>query len=226
MIKTLFKSIREYKTPSILCPIVMIGEAVMEITIPYLMTFIIGELERLSETPGYEVNVKLIVIISVLMVVCALFALFCGVWGGKLAAKASCGFAHNLREDMYANLQSYSFSNIDKYSTASLITRITTDVGNVQMAYQMCIRMRGRAPLLFITSIVMTCLIEPIMALIFVGGSALLGIIVFICMFKVIPHFKMMFKKYDRLNGYPRCKIVRARGQRNSQNERSHCRSI
>ncbi len=200
MIKTLFKSIREYKTPSILCPIVMIGEAVMEITIPYLMTFIIGELERLSETPGYEVNVKLIVIISVLMVVCALFALFCGVWGGKLAAKASCGFAHNLREDMYANLQSYSFSNIDKYSTASLITRITTDVGNVQMAYQMCIRMLVRAPILFITSIVMTCLIEPIMALIFVGGSALLGIIVFICMFKVIPHFKMMFKKYDNLN--------------------------
>lgn len=200
MIKTLFKSVREYKTPSILCPIVMVGEAVMEIAIPYLMTFIIGELELLSQDPAYEVRVNRIIIVSVLMVVCALFALFCGVWGGKLAAKASCGFAHNLREDMYANLQSYSFSNIDKYSTASLITRITTDVNNVQNAYQMCIRMLVRAPILFITSVVMTCLIEPIMALIFVGGAVLLGIIVFICMFKVIPHFKMMFKKYDNLN--------------------------
>ena len=200
MIRTLLKSVREYKASSILCPIVMVGEAAMEIVIPYLMTFIIGELQNLSSIANYSVNTKKIIICSVLMVVCALFALFCGVMGGKLASKASCGFAHNLREDMYNNIQSYSFANIDNFSTSSLITRVTTEVTNVQNAYQMVIRMLVRAPVLFVSSVVMTCLIEPKMALIFVGGAILLGLIVFFCMFKVIPYFKIMFKKYDKLN--------------------------
>ena len=198
--KTLFKSLREYKVPSILCPIVMVGEAVMEILIPYFMTFIIRELESLNKFENYVVNTNSIIIYSSAMVVCALFALFCGVWGGRLSAKAGCGFAHNLREDMYNNIQTYSFANIDNFSTASLITRITTDVQNVQNAYQMVVRMLVRAPVLFVSSIVMTCIIEPTMALIFVGGAIVLGLIVFVCMFKVIPHFKMMFKKYDGLN--------------------------
>ncbi|MDE7167435.1 MAG: ABC transporter ATP-binding protein/permease [Clostridia bacterium] len=200
MIKTLLKSVREYKLPSILCPIVMVGEAAMEIMIPYIMTFIIGELESLSGDASYAIDVTKIILYFVAMVVCALFALFCGVVGGKLSAKASCGFAHNLREDMYNNIQTYSFANIDNFSTSSLITRITTDVTNVQNAYQMCIRMLVRAPILFVASIVMTCLIEWKMALIFVGGAIVLGLIVFVCMFKVIPHFKTMFKKYDNLN--------------------------
>ncbi|MCI8734849.1 MAG: ABC transporter ATP-binding protein [Clostridia bacterium] len=200
MMKTLFKSLREYKVPSILCPIVMVGEAVMEILIPYFMTFIIRELESLNKFENYVVNTNSIIIYSSAMVVCALFALFCGVWGGRLSAKAGCGFAHNLREDMYNNIQTYSFANIDNFSTASLITRITTDVQNVQNAYQMVLRMLVRAPVLFVSSIVMTCIIEPTMALIFVGGAIVLGLIVFVCMFKVIPHFKMMFKKYDGLN--------------------------
>jgi len=198
--KTLFKSLREYKVPSILCPIVMVGEAVMEILIPYFMTFIIRELESLNKFENYVVNTNSIIIYSSAMVVCALFALLCGVWGGRLYAKAGCGFAHNLREDMYNNIQTYSFANIDNFSTASLITRITTDVQNVQNAYQMVLRMLVRAPVLFVSSIVMTCIIEPTMALIFVGGAIVLGLIVFVCMFKVIPHFKMMFKKYDGLN--------------------------
>lgn len=200
MVKTLLKSVKEYKVPSILCPLVMVGEAVMEIIIPYIITFIIGELESLAKGEIQQVNVQNIVVYSVLMVACALFALICGVWGGKLAAKASCGFAHNLREDMYNNIQTYSFANIDKFSTASLITRVTTDVTNIQNAYQMCIRMLVRAPVLFISAIVMTCIIEPSMALIFVGGAILLGLIIFFCMFKVMPHFRMMFKKYDDLN--------------------------
>ena len=200
MIRTLLTSVREYKASSILRPIAMVGEAAMEIVIPYLMTFIIGELQNLSSIANYSVNTKKIIICSVLMVVCALFALFCGVMGGKLASKASCGFAHNLREDMYNNIQSYSFANIDNFSTSSLITRVTTDVTNVQNAYQMVIRMLVRAPVLFVSSVVMTCLIEPKMALIFVGGAILLGLIVFFCMFKVIPYFKIMFKKYDKLN--------------------------
>lgn len=200
MLKTLLKSVREYKKSSILCPIFMVGEATMEILIPWLTTFIIGELSALAEDAAYKVNLHTIIICSAAMVVCALFALICGILGAKYAAKASCGFAHNLREDMYANLQSYSFTNIDNYSTASLITRITTDVTNVQNAYQMCIRMLVRAPVMFIAAIIMTCVIEPGMAGIFIGTAVFLGIVIFICMFKVIPHFKTMFKKYDKLN--------------------------
>ncbi len=198
MVKTLLKSVREYKKPSILCPIVMIGEAAMEIVIPFLTKFIIQELENLNK--GMEYNLNTIIICSVLMVVCSLFALLCGVWGGQLSARASCGFAHNLREDMYNNIQTYSFANIDNFSTSSLITRVTTDVTNVQNAYQMSIRMLVRAPVLFVSATIMTCLIEPKMALIFIAAAAFLGVIVFICMFKVVPHFKMMFKKYDNLN--------------------------
>lgn len=205
MVKTLLKSVREYKLPSILCPIVMVGEAVMEILIPYFMTKVVGQFTAVSELIAQgNLNAKLdmgvIATYSGLMVLCALFALFCGVWGGRLAAKASCGFAHNLREDMYNKLQTYSFANIDKFSTSSLITRITTDVTNVQNAYQMCIRMLVRAPVLFISAIVMSCRIEWRMALIFVAAAIFLGLVVFLCMFKVMPYFRTMFKKYDDLN--------------------------
>ena len=117
VIKTLLKSVREYKLSSILCPIVMIGEAVMEILIPFLMTYIVGQFEALAKGQIAEINVTDIAVCAVIMVLCAVFALLCGVLGGRLAAKASCGFAHNLREDMYNNLQSYSFANIDNFST-------------------------------------------------------------------------------------------------------------
>ncbi|MDE7453440.1 MAG: ABC transporter ATP-binding protein/permease [Clostridia bacterium] len=200
MLKTLLKSVREYKKASILCPIFMVGEAAMEILIPWLTTFIIRELRLLSENSAYQVNTKIIIICSVAMVVCALFALFCGVIGARLAATASSGFAHNLREDMYNNLQTYSFANIDNFSTSSLITRITTDVTNVQNAYQMCIRMLVRAPILFISAIAMTCVIEPSMAGIFVGAAVFLAIVVAVCMLRVMPYFRTMFKKYDKLN--------------------------
>lgn len=178
----------------------MVGEAVMEIIIPFLMTAIVGQLEALAKGEIPALDVKSLAITASLMVLCAVFALICGVIGGKLAAKASCGFAHNLREDMYNNLQTFSFANIDNYSTSSLITRITTDVTNVQNAYQMCIRMLVRAPVLFIASIIMTSVIEPKMALIFACAAVILGVIVSICMFKVVPYFKTMFKKYDDLN--------------------------
>ena len=200
MIKTLLNSVREYKNPSILCPIVMVGEAVMEIIIPFLMTFIVRELEYLAKGETTAVDGGKIALFSSLMIVCAFLALFFGAWGGRLAAKASCGFAHNLREDMYNNLQTYSFANIDNFSTASLITRLTTDVNNVQNAYQMCIRMLVRAPVLFISAIAMTVLIEPLMAGIFGIAAILLGIVVSICMIKVQPYFRTMFKRYDDLN--------------------------
>ena len=200
MIKMLFKSVREYKTASILCPIVMVGEAVMEIIIPFLMTFIVGELEDLAKGKIDTVNGGKIALFASLMIVCAFAALFFGVVGARLAAKASCGFAHNLREDMYNNIQSFSFANIDNYSTSSLITRITTDVSNVQNAYQMAIRMLVRAPVLFISAIIMTVVIEPFMALVFGCAALLLGAVISICMIKVVPHFRNMFKKYDDLN--------------------------
>lgn len=200
MIKMLFKRVREYKTASILCPIVMVGEAVMEIIIPFLMTFIVGELEDLAKGKIDTVNGGKIALFASLMIVCAFAALFFGVVGARLAAKASCGFAHNLREDMYNNIQSFSFANIDNYSTSSLITRITTDVSNVQNAYQMAIRMLVRAPVLFISAIIMTVVIEPFMALIFGCAAIFLGTVISICMIKVVPHFRNMFKKYDDLN--------------------------
>ena len=200
MIKMLFKRVREYKTASILCPIVMVGEAVMEIIIPFLMTFIVGELEDLAKGKIDTVNGGKIALFASLMIVCAFAALFFGVVGARLAAKASCGFAHNLREDMYNNIQSFSFANIDNYSTSSLITRITTDVSNVQNAYQMAIRMLVRAPVLFISAIIMTVVIEPFMALVFGCAALLLGAVISICMIKVVPHFRNMFKKYDDLN--------------------------
>ena len=200
MIKKLLKSVREYKKISIIVPLLMALEAIMEIIIPFLMTFIVGELQAVAENKKAQVDINVIVISAALMIACALIALVAGSVGAKLAAKASCGFAHNLREDMYNNLQSFSFANIDNYSTASLITRITTDVTNVQNAYQMAIRMLIRAPILFIASIIMTIVIEPIMALIFAGAALVLGLVVAFCMFRVVPYFRTMFKKYDDLN--------------------------
>lgn len=178
----------------------MVGEAVMEIIIPFLMTSIVGQLEALARDKISQINVGALAINASIMILCAVFALICGVLGGKLAAKASCGFAHNLREDMYDKLQTYSFANIDNYSASSLITRITTDVTNVQNAYQMSIRMLVRAPVLFIASIIMTSVLEPKMALIFACAAVILGIVVSICMFKVVPYFRTMFRKYDDLN--------------------------
>lgn len=198
MLKTLLKRVREYKVPSILTPLLMVGEAAMEIVIPFLTKFLIEEIKNVGTAEG--VNTNRIILFSCLLVGAAMFALICGVLGARLAAKASAGFAHNLREDMYNNLQTFSFANIDNYSTSSLITRITTDVTNVQNAYQMSIRMLVRAPVLFIASIIITCFIEPSMALIFVSAAVILGIIVFICIFKVMPYFRTMFKKYDKLN--------------------------
>lgn len=202
MFKTLLKSVREYKKASIIVPVLMAVEAIMEIVIPFLMTFIVGELQDVADAANSktQINVGLIAAYASAMVVCALLALLAGALGAKLAAKASCGFAHNLREDMYNNLQTFSFANIDNYSTSSLITRITTDVTNVQNAYQMCIRMLVRAPVLFISSIIMTIVLEPFMAAIFGSAALVLGVIIAICMYKVVPHFRTMFKKYDDLN--------------------------
>jgi ATP-binding cassette subfamily B protein len=175
----------------------MIGEAAMEIVIPFITKYLLAAIDA---SKNGAPDIQRIVILCVLLVVAAMFALICGVVGGKFAAKASCGFAHNLREDMYNNLQTYSFANIDNFSTSSLITRITTDVTNVQNAYQMVIRMLVRAPVLFIFATIMACIIDGTIGLIFIAAAAVLGIIVAVCMIKVTPYFRTMFKKYDLLN--------------------------
>lgn len=200
MIKTLLKSVREYKAPSILCPVLMACEAAMDIVIPFLMTFVIGELESLSKDASYQVDMEKLAVLLITLFACAALALFFGVMGGKLAAKASCGFARNVREDLYDKVQSFSFANIDRFSTASLITRITTDVTNVQNAYQMCLRTSVRAPMLLIISIIMTAWIESAISLIFLAAAILLGIVVAVAMIKVALPFRIMFQKYDDLN--------------------------
>lgn len=198
MLKTLLKSVREYKTASIVTPLFMVGEAAMEIIIPFLMRYLIDEIQTVAG--GKPASLERIVLFSLLLIAGAMFSLVCGTLSGKFAAKASCGLAHNLREDMYNNLQTFSFANIDNYSTSSLITRITTDVTNVQNAYQMCIRMLVRAPVLFVVAVIMSCVIDLTIGLIFVGAAVILGIIVAVCMVKVVPYFRTMFKKYDKLN--------------------------
>ena len=197
MVKTLLKSVKQYKTVSILTPLVMIGEAAMEIVIPFLMGFLIDEITAMAETRTFSMD---IVWYGIAMIACAAFALFCGIMGGRLASKASAGFAANLRYDMYDNIQTYSFANIDNFSTASLITRITTDVSNVQLAFQMCIRMLVRAPILFIFATVMTFVISPTMGGVFIIAAIVLAIIVGIIMFRLAKPFRIMFKKYDNLN--------------------------
>ena len=172
----------------------------MDIVIPFLMTFVIGELELLAGDPAYTVNGGRLAILMAALLVCAMLALVFGVAGGKLAAKASCGFAHNLREDLYSKIQSFSFANIDRFSTASLITRITTDVTNVQHASQTCLRKIVRAPKLLLVSIQMTSWIDGRIRLIFVGVAVVLGIVVAIAMVKVAAPFRTMFRKYDDLN--------------------------
>lgn len=200
MIRTLLKSVREYKTASIFCPLVMACEAAMDIVIPFIMTFIIAELEKLSKNPEYSIDVTKLSLLWIALCACAIFALIFGVTGGRLAAKASCGFAHNLREDLYSKIQAFSFANIDHFSTASLITRITTDVTNVQNAYQMCIRTIVRAPILLIVSIIMTIFIDGTISLIFLVAAILLAVVVAIAMVKVALPFRIMFQKYDDLN--------------------------
>ena len=151
MIKTLAAQIKEFKKDSIITPLFMILEVIMEMIIPLLMASIIDN----GVTAG---DMRHIYICGALMVVIAGIGLFAGIMGGKFGARASAGFARNLREAMYTNIQTFSFSNIDKYSTAGLVTRLTTDVTNLQNAYQMILRMCMRAPVSLIIAVIMAAI--------------------------------------------------------------------
>ena len=193
MIKTLAKQIKEYKKDSILSPIYIAAEVVLELLLPFIMASMIDD--------GVEVgNMKHIVITGVIMLVVAMLSLFCGVMCGKHAAIASTGFAKNVRKSMFDNIQTFSFANIDKFSTAGLITRMTTDVVNVQQAYQMIIRMCVRAPLMLIIAMIMVVIINAKLALIYLVALIILGVALFFIIANARKAFMEMFKKYDDLN--------------------------
>lgn len=193
MIKTLAKQIKEYKSASLVTPIFMILEVAMEMVIPLLMASIIDD--------GVQAgDMKHIFAIGCYMILAAIVGLVAGVMGGKYGAKASTGFARNLREAMYENIQTFSFSNIDKFSTAGLVTRMTTDVTNIQNAYQMLLRMCFRAPVSLICAMLMAFLINARVASIYLVAVVFLGIVIIFIMRAVSKYFSEVFKKYDDLN--------------------------
>ena len=193
MIKKLMKSIREYKKDSLLSPAMVTLEVIMEVIIPMLMA-------RLIDYGIQAQNLGYIWKMGILLAVTAMISLMFGVLSGKFAARASAGFAKNLRKDMYYNVQNFSFSNIDKFSTASIVTRLTTDVTNVQNAYQMIIRMAVRAPIMLIFSMFMAFQVNSEMAVIFLAAAPILGIGLYLIMTHAHPVFEKVFKTYDKLN--------------------------
>lgn len=193
MLKTLMGQIKEFKADSVKTPLFMILEVLMETMIPLLMASIIDD--------GVEAgNMKHIYIVGAIMVVVAAIGLFAGIMGGKYGARASAGFARNLREAMYANIQTFSFFNIDKFSTAGLVTRMTTDVTNVQNAYQMILRICIRAPISLICAMVMAFVINARIASIYLVAVIFLGICLTFIVKNAMKYFSQVFKKYDDLN--------------------------
>lgn len=194
MLKKLAAQIKEFKKDTIITPIFMVLEVLMEIIIPLLMAKIIDN----GVSKG---DINYVVKIGIIMIGIALLSLTFGILGGRFGARASTGFARNIRKSMYYNIQNFSFSNIDKYSTAGLVTRLTTDVTNVQNAFQMIIRIFVRAPFTLVLAMIMSFYINAKLSLIFVGAIIILGVSLYFIMIKVYPIFKRLFKKYDALNG-------------------------
>lgn len=195
MVKTLLKSVRQYKKPSLVTPFFMMLEAFCECLIPFFMAKMIQE-EALVSAGAMAHILKYGGILLGLAVV----SITSGVLAGKFAAKASCGFASNLRHDLFYKVQKFSFSNVDKFSSSSLVTRLTTDVTNVQQSYQMCLRIAIRVPLQFLFAIIMSFSINASLAWIFVVIVPILAIFLITIMRIVMPFFKRIFKKYDALN--------------------------
>ncbi len=198
MIKTLLSSVRQYKKPSIITPFFMALEAFCECLIPFFMAQMITSID----VKGIEASAALAEIIKYggILLGLAVLSMTSGALAGKFAATASCGFASNLRHDLFYKVQKFSFSNVDKFSTSSLVTRLTTDVTNVQQSYQMCLRIAIRVPLQFLFAIIMSFTINPRLAWIFVVIVPFLAFIIISIMRYVMPFFRRIFKKYDALN--------------------------
>lgn len=193
MLKVLGAQVKEYKKASIATPIFMILEVIMEMIIPLLMASIIDD----GVNAG---NMNHILVVGGYMIIVAIIGLFGGLMGAKYGAKASTGFAKNLRNAMFDNIQTFSFSNIDKYSTSSLITRLTTDVTNLQNAYQMLLRMAFRAPISMIVAMVMAFSIHARLASVYLIAVIFLACVIGLIIPKATRYFKAVFEKYDELN--------------------------
>lgn len=194
MIKKLAPCVGEYKKYAILTPIVMIGEVVMEVLIPFVMAKIIDV--GIRGTGGIDYTVKM----GLLMVLMAMISLGFGAIGGRLAAIAAMGFAKNVRKSLFDKVQDFSFANVDRFSTASLVTRLTTDVTNTQNAFMMLIRMAARAPIMLIGATIMAISINSKLAIIFLIAIPVLGFSLFFIIKNAHPRFGKMLKKYDEMN--------------------------
>lgn len=192
MIKTLMKSIREYKRPSIITPLYITLEIILECLLPLVMANLIDKMTGSSMIP--------IIRYGIMLIIMAMLSLLFGYMSGRIGATASCGFAKNLRQDVFFKIQDFSFSDIDKFSTSSLVTRMTTDVTNVQNAYQMIIRIAVRTPLMLIFSVIGSLTISVKMSLIFLIMIPFVAAALFSIVFTVFPIFKRIFKKYDAMN--------------------------
>ena len=193
MIKKLARSIRQYKAASVLTPVFMLGEVALECVIPLVMKNLIDTMETAD-------SIRPTLMYGGILLALAFASLACGILSGHFAAIASTGFAKNLRKDMYHKIQDFSFANIDKFSTAGLVTRLTVDVGNVQNAFMMLIRMAVRAPLMLIFSVVMTVTVSPKLSIIFAVLVPLLAVAMFILIRAVYPIYRKAFKRYDKFN--------------------------
>ena len=206
-IKLILKSVRQYKTYALITPIFMVVEAALECMMPFIMSVLIDDIGLINQTSdivykqfdNFIFPVTIIGIVGILLGF-AIVSLTCGILGGRFAAKASIGMGANLRSDLYKKMQEFSFDNIDKFHASSLITRMTTDVNNVQMAFQMCIRIVIRAPLMMIFSAVMAFIAGGNMAWIFIGLIPLVGLGLFLIIKFAMHIFMRVFKRYDKLN--------------------------
>ena len=193
MVKTLMGCIREYKKPSILTPIYVSVEVIVECIIPFFIAKLINHIESGSET-------KLVLLYGAALIGLAFISLFFGALAGSTCATASSGFAKNIRHDLFYKVQEFSFANIDKFSTSSLVTRLTTDVTNVQMAYMMVIRIAVRAPFMMIFSAIMAFAMCPQLSTVYIIILPFLAFALFFIVKKAMPLFNSVFKKYDKLN--------------------------
>jgi len=193
MLKTLFKQLGKYKVESVICTTFTLLEVLLETMIPYTMIKII-------DLGIQKSDISKVIHYGMILVALALLGLICGIMSGIYGARASSGFAANLRAAMFINIQKFSFSNIDRYSSSGLITRLTTDVSNIQNSYQMILRLLVRAPLMLIFATLMTVYISPELSTIFLGAILILGVVMAVIIFLVHPIFTRAMKKYDRIN--------------------------
>ena len=207
-IRLILRSVREFKVYAIITPLFMVGEILLESLLPFLMSNLIDMIAKLTSVndlfvPMETTNLPFKISFGVLVITLlgmAMLSLLCGIFGGRYAAKAGLGLGANLRNDLYEKIQSFSFSNIDKFSSSSLITRMTTDIQNVQMSFQMCIRIVVRAPLMLVFSAIMSVVSGGIMSLIFLGVGILVVIGLILIVKFAMKIFRRVFKRYDAMN--------------------------